>query len=111
VDNTNIRLPFKWISSFYRNNDDTFDLLKETYEGIIKCLSEEKLNFAIMLFYSAKFVVVFTEEEIKLDSLILKLSTGINFNKQVEYNLNEELKRLFTDKEFLETLKTKNIIR
>ena len=44
VDNTNIRLPFKWISSFYRNNDDTISSLKETYEGIVNYLDSKEVE-------------------------------------------------------------------
>jgi hypothetical protein len=74
--------PFTKMYTFIKNDQAmTRYAFKEVYDNLREYLDNLGLNYGILLTPDGTFV--FTEEKVKFDALMVKLSTGVNFGKQV----------------------------
>lgn len=95
--------PFTHLTVFAKNNQEVSRFgFKESYETICRYLDDQNVNYGILMF--ADGVHVFTEKKIKLDQLMVKLSTGMNVLLEKQFNLTDWLRRNKLDSEPYEHL-------
>lgn len=76
------RKPYKHIVTFKKNNMKmTRQDFKEVHDLLSDFLTNLNVNFGLLLTPDGTFV--FTEENVKYDPIVVKLSTGVNFHKKV----------------------------
>lgn len=99
--------PFRHLIVFAKNNQQvTRFAFKESYETICRYLDDQNVNYGILMF--ADGVHVFTEKKIKLDQLMVKLSTGMNVFLEKQFDLTNWLKRNKLDSEQYDHLLREN---
>lgn len=78
--------PFTRAYAFVKNNQKMtrYDF-KEVFDQLTKYLDEMVINYGILLTPGGSYV--FTEDHVAFDGLLVKLSTGINFEEQVSLPL------------------------
>ena len=86
IDNSHFRFitwggspkEIKQIHLFIKNNQamTRYDF-KETLDSIRDFLTEKSVNFGILMMGDGTYV--FTEKKVKMDAVIIKLATGINY--------------------------------
>jgi hypothetical protein len=74
--------PFKHVYSFVKNNQSMtrYDF-KASYMSICDMLDQKSVNYAILMYAAGTYV--FTEETIDFNPVIVKLTTGINFQGEI----------------------------
>lgn len=90
--------PFAHVYAFVKNNKamTAFDF-KEMSQAIHDILDAQGVNYGILMFMQGTYV--FTEAPVDLNPLVVKLTTGINFNGEVTstvsslFRLNKQLGR------------------
>jgi hypothetical protein len=89
---TQPKKPFRHIHMFVKNNQrmTSWDF-SQTSKAIHDYMGDLGVNFGMLM--TADGTYVFTEKRIKLNDLVVKLATGINYNGLVE-NASGDLKRL-----------------
>ena len=95
--------PFRHVFMFVKNNQSMkrYDF-KETYESIRDLMASQSVNSGILMM--SDLTLVFTETSVSFDKVLLKLSTGLNFEGDVtgkisNLNLmNASLGRVTNDK-------------
>lgn len=82
------------IHMFIKNNQKMARVdFKATFEGIRDFLEGQSVNFGILL--TADGTYVFTEKKVKMDALMVKLATGVNYQGVVA-NAKQDLDLLNT---------------
>ena len=85
------RRAFKHVYGFVKNNQAMTSYDFQTMQASIRdIMAEQSVNCGILMFMHGTYV--FTEQEVDLNPLMLKLATGINFNGEITSsvgNLND----------------------
>jgi hypothetical protein len=84
--------PFTHVHMFVKNNQAmTRQDFVKSYQEIRDYMSDLGVNFGLLMFADGTYV--FTEKKLKLDGMMVKLTTGINYNGVVK-NAKAELASL-----------------
>ena len=92
-NNNDDRKPFKY-ATFIVKKDLQFTIfdVKGFHQTICRIFDEKKLNFGLLML--GKIFIVFTEEQVILDRVMLKLAENINVYDQVEVTLPRSYRKL-----------------
>ncbi len=84
--------PFTWLTIFAKKNQEISRFgFKESYQTISRYLDEQDVNYGILMMSDG--IHIFTESKLKFDSMIVKMTTGLNLINQNPFQLSNWMKR------------------
>jgi hypothetical protein len=84
--------PFTQVHMFVKNNQSmTKQDFVQSFQEIRDYMTDQGVNFGLLMFVDGTYV--FTEKKLKLNDMVVKLTTGINYNGVVK-NAKAELASL-----------------
>lgn len=81
--------PFKYAKLVDHRQAEGYEV-QELYEALARYLDEHRVNHGMILTWAG--VLIFTEEELDINPLMFKLTTGTNIRASQEFNLSEWIK-------------------
>ncbi len=97
-DIVDFKKPFKYVAAFAWPANTTITRInnsfpiRETHANIVEYLTNQKINFGILML--AESLVIFTEQKLNFNPLIIKLSTGINLIGKQQFNLSSWVNKM-----------------